>query len=84
MEDADATHFCSLMIFMAAEGGEYGEQWGRSRQVIAAAKSLPGSASYCVARSTGLFTCLAYPDDVGRYGATTPSRASRGRGDSRT
>jgi hypothetical protein len=52
---------------MAADWGEYGEEWGQSRQVIAAAKSLPGSASYCVARSTELFTCLAYPDDVGRY-----------------
>jgi hypothetical protein len=40
---------------------------GKERPEIARPKSLPGSASSCVARSTELFTCLAYPDDVGRY-----------------
>jgi hypothetical protein len=69
MEDADATYFCSLMIFMAAEWCECGEKCGQERLVTTAAKSLPGSASSCVARSTGLFTCLAYPDDVGRITA---------------
>jgi hypothetical protein len=49
---------------------------GNQRQEIDGAKSLPGSASSCVARSTGPFTCLAYPDDVGPL---PPSRAqSRG------
>ena len=48
------------------------------RQEIAAAKSLPGSASCCVARSTGLCSCLAYPDDVG-HNRQVGHRGAQGR-----
>lgn len=68
MEDADV---CDLLLQLDdVHGGGLARGWEKDavqgRQEIAAAKSLPGSASSGVARSTGFCSCLAYPDDVGR------------------
>jgi len=81
MELRGGAYFCSLMMFMAAGVG-WGVVWC-CMQLCAGAeckynKSLPGSASSCVARRS---RCLAYPDDVGRNRQVGPNTQvlSRGR-----
>lgn len=60
-----ATYFCSLMIFMAAVRGVCAESWDLERRDNCGKVSAWLSLVLCCAFD-GRFTCLAYPDDVGR------------------